>query len=34
MTIAAWFEQHKLRIKHQTMLYQQNWNVIKDAIQE
>ena len=34
MAIAAWFEQHKLRIKHQTTLYQQNWNVIKEAIQE
>jgi hypothetical protein len=34
MAIAAWFEQHKLRIKHKTTLYQQNWNVVKRAIQE
>jgi hypothetical protein len=32
--IAAWFEQHKCRIQHQTTLYQQNWNVIKGAIQD
>lgn len=34
MAIAAWFEQHKRRIQHQTTLYQQNWNVIKGAIQD
>ena len=33
MAIAAWFEQHRLRIKYKTTFYQQNWNVIKGAIQ-
>ncbi|MGV3740455.1 MAG: IS701 family transposase, partial [Gammaproteobacteria bacterium] len=29
-----WFEQHKLRITQKITLYQQNWSVIKNAIQE
>lgn len=34
MAIAAWFEQRKRRIQHQTALLQQNLNVIKGAIQD
>ncbi len=34
LAIAAWFEQHKLRVTQKTTLYQQNWSVIKNAIQE
>ena len=34
LAIAAWFEQHKLRITHKIILYKQNWSVIKNAIQE
>ncbi len=34
MAIAAWFEEHKLRINHKTTLFKQNWNVIKGAIQD
>jgi hypothetical protein len=34
LAIAAWFEQHKLRITQKITLYKQNWNVIKKAIQE
>lgn len=34
LDIAAWFEQHKRRITQKTMLYQQNWDVIKNAFQE
>jgi hypothetical protein len=34
LAIAAWFEQHKLRITQKITLYRQNWSVIKMAIQE
>ncbi|EEZ93400.1 transposase IS4-like protein [Legionella longbeachae D-4968] len=34
LAIAAWFEQHKLRTSQKITLYQQNWSVIKNAIQE
>jgi hypothetical protein len=34
LAIAAWFEQHKLRITQKITLYQQNWEVIKSAIQK
>lgn len=31
---AAWFEQQKLHITQNITLYQQNWSMIKNAIQE
>jgi hypothetical protein len=34
LAIAAWFEQHKLRMAQKISLYQQHWDVIKNAIQE
>lgn len=34
LALAAWFEQHKLRVSQKITLYQQNWNVIKNAIKE
>ena len=34
LAIAAWFEQHKRRITQKITLYQQNWDVIKNAIQD
>jgi hypothetical protein len=34
LAIAAWFEQHKLRLTHNMTLYQQNWDVIKSAIHQ
>lgn len=33
LAIAAWFQQHKLRVTGHVTLYQQNWSVIKNAIQ-
>nr|WP_187153240.1 hypothetical protein [Candidatus Arsenophonus triatominarum] len=34
LAISAWFEQHKRRISEKITLYQQNWDVIKNAITE
>ncbi|WP_290603789.1 transposase, partial [Arsenophonus sp. ENCA] len=34
LAISAWFEQHKRRISEKITLYQQNWDVIKNAIAE
>nr|WP_063655911.1 hypothetical protein [Candidatus Arsenophonus triatominarum] len=34
LAISAWFEQHKRRISEKIILYQQNWDVIKNAITE
>jgi hypothetical protein len=34
LAIAAWFQQHKLRLTEHLTLYQQNWNVLKSPIQE
>lgn len=33
LAIAVWFDQHKIRMTNKITLYQQNWNVIKTAIQ-
>jgi hypothetical protein len=33
LAIAAWFQQHKLRLTEHVTLYQHNWNVLKNAIQ-
>lgn len=34
LAISAWFQQHKRRVTQRITLYQQNWNVIKQAIQQ
>nr|WP_222703380.1 hypothetical protein [Candidatus Arsenophonus triatominarum] len=34
LAISAWFEQHKRRISEKITLYQQNWDIIKNAITE
>jgi hypothetical protein len=34
LAISAWFQQHKRRLTQHITLYQQNWNVIKKAIQQ
>nr|WP_187153200.1 hypothetical protein [Candidatus Arsenophonus triatominarum] len=34
LAISAWFEQDKRRISEKITLYQQNWDVIKNAITE
>lgn len=33
LAVSAWFQQHKIRMEKSLTLYQQNWEVIKDAIQ-
>ena len=34
LAIAAWFQQHKIRLANHITLYQQNWEVIKTAIHQ
>ena len=33
LAIAAWFEQHKIRVTQKITLYQQKWDFIKNSIQ-
>lgn len=34
LAISAWVQQHKRRLTERITLYQQNWNIIKNAIQQ
>lgn len=34
LAIAAWFEQHKIRLKNEKTLYEQKWEMIRVAIRE
>ena len=34
LAISAWFEQHKIRLTKQMILYEQNWQVVQKAIKQ